>query len=77
MFEVGNGRNTHVAFHPSGENCTETVQRHRRILEFTADDKDGHSQNNQKDTRINGLYHKTLNQRRRKNAGEEAARSVS
>lgn len=77
MFEEGNGRNTHVEFHPNGENCTETAQRYRKILEFTADDKDGHTQNNQKDTRLNGLYHKTLTQRRRKNAGEESARSVS
>lgn len=79
LFEEANGRNTHVEFQLSGENYTATVQRHRKILEFTADDKDGHTHENrnQKDIRINGLHHKTLNQRRRENVGEESARSVS
>lgn len=47
MFEEANGRNVHVEFQVSGENYTKTVQRHRKILEFTADEKDGHTQKKQ------------------------------
>lgn len=47
MIEEANSRNTQVEFQPSGENYIETVQRHRMILEFTADDKDGHAQKKQ------------------------------
>lgn len=50
MFEEAKGRNVHIEFQPSHENYTKIVQRHRNILEFTGDEKDGHTQ--KKETKI-------------------------
>lgn len=74
MIEEANGRNADVEFQPSGENYIETVQRHRKILEFTADDKDGLTQKKQsKRYKNKWSLPQDSESEKKKNVGEESA----